>query len=99
MRQWIESLDNLMLMMNLLRDRSRNIQFEAFHVFKVRTSASLSFIIRLVLSVVICSESEEERTGGIHPRKEPRQTNGLSTEIPKRSARYSHLSNSVLTSR
>jgi len=35
MRQWIESLDNLMLMMNLLRDRSRNIQFEAFHVFKV----------------------------------------------------------------
>jgi calcium binding protein 39 len=35
MRKWIESLDNLMLMMNLLRDRSRNIQFEAFHVFKV----------------------------------------------------------------
>ena len=35
MRQWIESIDNLMLMMNLLRDRSRNIQFEAFHVFKV----------------------------------------------------------------
>ena len=23
-------------MMNLLRDKSRNIQFEAFHVFKVR---------------------------------------------------------------
>jgi calcium binding protein 39 len=35
MRLWIESIDNLMLMMNLLRDRSRNIQFEAFHVFKV----------------------------------------------------------------
>jgi hypothetical protein len=24
------------MMMNLLRDKSRNIQFEAFHVFKVR---------------------------------------------------------------
>lgn len=26
---------NLKMMMNLLRDKSRNIQFEAFHVFKV----------------------------------------------------------------
>jgi hypothetical protein len=42
MRQWIESLDNLMLMMNLLRDRSRNIQFEAFHVFKVQTPRNTS---------------------------------------------------------
>jgi len=24
-------------MMNMLRDKSRNIQFEAFHVFKVRS--------------------------------------------------------------
>ncbi|KAJ3026381.1 UNVERIFIED_CONTAM: hypothetical protein HDU68_005749 [Siphonaria sp. JEL0065] len=31
----ISSPDNLKLMMNLLRDMSRNIQFEAFHVFKV----------------------------------------------------------------
>ncbi|KAF3848068.1 hypothetical protein F7725_021096 [Dissostichus mawsoni] len=30
-----QSLKNLKLMMNLLRDKSRNIQFEAFHVFKV----------------------------------------------------------------
>jgi hypothetical protein len=43
MRQWIESLDNLMLMMNLLRDRSRNIQFEAFHVFKVPPQNSLTY--------------------------------------------------------
>lgn len=28
-------LGNLKMMMNLLRDKSRNIQFEAFHVFKV----------------------------------------------------------------
>ncbi|KAI8081724.1 calcium-binding protein 39 [Halteromyces radiatus] len=35
MTQYISNADNLKLMMNLLRDRSRNIQFEAFHVFKV----------------------------------------------------------------
>ncbi|KAI9142417.1 calcium binding protein 39-like protein [Paraphysoderma sedebokerense] len=35
MTQYIESADNLKLMMNLLRDKSRNIQFEAFHVFKI----------------------------------------------------------------
>lgn len=35
MTRYISNADNLKLMMNLLRDRSRNIQFEAFHVFKV----------------------------------------------------------------
>lgn len=32
---YIMSIENLKLMMNLLRDRSAHIQFEAFHVFKV----------------------------------------------------------------
>ena len=35
MSKYISNPDNLKLMMNLLRDPSRNIQFEAFHVFKV----------------------------------------------------------------
>ncbi|KAI9206989.1 Mo25-like protein [Polychytrium aggregatum] len=35
MTRYISDGDNLKLMMNFLRDRSRNIQFEAFHVFKV----------------------------------------------------------------
>jgi len=39
MTRYISSEDNLKMMMNLLRDKSKNIQFEAFHVFKV----SLSF--------------------------------------------------------
>ncbi|GAB5589058.1 Hym1p [Umbelopsis nana] len=34
MTRYISSAENLKLMMNLLRDKSRNIQFEAFHVFK-----------------------------------------------------------------
>jgi hypothetical protein len=35
MTRYIASEANLKMMMNMLRDRSRNIQFEAFHVFKV----------------------------------------------------------------
>jgi len=35
MTRYISSADNLKLMMNMLKEKSRNIQFEAFHVFKV----------------------------------------------------------------
>ncbi|KAK0527804.1 Hym1p [Tilletia horrida] len=35
MTRYISNEDNLKMMMNLLRDKSKNIQFEAFHVFKV----------------------------------------------------------------
>ena len=35
MTRYISNAANLKMMMNFLRDKSRNIQFEAFHVFKV----------------------------------------------------------------
>jgi calcium binding protein 39 len=35
MTKYISNEANLKMMMNLLRDKSKNIQFEAFHVFKV----------------------------------------------------------------
>eukprot|EP00050_Salpingoeca_kvevrii_P011596 m.16639 g.16639 ORF g.16639 m.16639 type:complete len:320 (+) comp3520_c0_seq1:1097-2056(+) len=35
MTKYISNADNLKLMMNMLREKSKNIQFEAFHVFKV----------------------------------------------------------------
>nr|Q9XFY6.1 RecName: Full=Degreening-related gene dee76 protein [Auxenochlorella protothecoides]CAB42595.1 putative MO25 protein [Auxenochlorella protothecoides] len=35
MMQYVSDVNNLILMMNLLKDSSRSIQFEAFHVFKV----------------------------------------------------------------
>ena len=34
MTRYIANEANLKMMMNLLRDKSKNIQFEAFHVFK-----------------------------------------------------------------
>ncbi|KAL2611751.1 hypothetical protein R1flu_023443 [Riccia fluitans] len=38
MLKYISSKDNLIILMNLLRDDSKNIQVEAFHVFKVFVS-------------------------------------------------------------
>lgn len=35
MTRYIANEANLKMMMNFLRDKSRNIQYEAFHVFKV----------------------------------------------------------------
>lgn len=35
MTRYISNPENLKMMMNMLRDKSRNIQYEAFHVFKV----------------------------------------------------------------
>ena len=35
MTRYISNPDNLKLMMIMLKEKSRNIQFEAFHVFKV----------------------------------------------------------------
>lgn len=35
MVRYVSDIRNLMLVMNLLKDSSRTIQFEAFHVFKV----------------------------------------------------------------
>ena len=40
MTRYINNPDNLKLMMNMLREKSRNIQFEAFHVFKVREAVT-----------------------------------------------------------
>ncbi|XP_020904274.1 calcium-binding protein 39 [Exaiptasia diaphana] len=52
MTRYISNPENLKLMMNLLRDKSRNIQFEAFHVFKVfvanpnKTPAILEILLK-----------------------------------------------------
>ena len=43
MTKYISNPDNLKLMMNMLKEKSRNIQFEAFHVFKVHHMADPIF--------------------------------------------------------
>jgi calcium binding protein 39 len=43
MTLYISNTENLKLMMNMLREKSRSIQFEAFHVFKVRVKMQNNF--------------------------------------------------------
>lgn len=66
MTRYIASEANLKMMMNLLRDKSRNIQFEAFHVFKVRRHRnlflSLSWMCMVPVCSGVCGESEEATT-------------------------------------
>lgn len=55
MTRYITNPDNLKLMMNMLKEKSRNIQFEAFHVFKVRTSVLLEAEFCTSLSLLLLS--------------------------------------------
>ena len=68
MTRYISSTDNLKLMMNMLKEKSRNIQFEAFHVFKVShpfysdvilTSAEVMFFMVVCVSVSVCLISQK----------------------------------------
>ena len=63
MMRYVSEVDNLKLMMVLLKDQSRSIQFEAFHVFKAR-SHCVSFQ-KLALHVFIsllkgCTHSRDD---------------------------------------
>ena len=49
MTKYISNPDNLKQQMNLLKEKSKNIQFEAFHVFKV-----MSFGVRIPIDRSCC---------------------------------------------
>jgi len=73
-------------MMNLLKDRSKNIQFEAFHVFKVSDRflsarhAQQRAEVTLLLAGVRC-ESEETTSNRGYPPKEQGETVDFPTEL------------------
>ncbi|THH20622.1 hypothetical protein EW146_g756 [Bondarzewia mesenterica] len=53
MTRYIANEANLKMMMNLLRDKSKNIQFEAFHVFKVRFLYSYVRTRKQLMAVIV----------------------------------------------
>lgn len=65
MTRYISVEGNLKMMMNFLRDKSRNIQYEAFHVFKVgqvtpRSLTSVSVLgWRTDESVGVCGQPKQ----------------------------------------
>ncbi len=53
MTKYITNPENLKQQMNLLREKSKNIQFEAFHVFKVNLLSDF-FELLFIYSTDIC---------------------------------------------
>ncbi|XP_051966183.1 calcium-binding protein 39-like isoform X2 [Xyrauchen texanus] len=69
MTKYVSKPENLKLMMNLLRDKSRNIQFEAFHVFKVfvanpnKTQPILDILLKNQIKLIeFLSKFQNDRT-------------------------------------
>lgn len=63
MTRYIANEENLKMMMNLLRDKSKNIQFEAFHVFKVSRFVEWNKVVEelidtFLIATGLCGESE-----------------------------------------
>lgn len=62
MTRYIANEENLKVMMNLLKDRSKNIQFEAFHVFKVCVLSPLLLAYGMnVCSLACVTKREREK--------------------------------------
>lgn len=91
MTRYISNEDNLKDMMNLLKDKSKNIQFEAFHVFKVCATRlgikradgnTMMLITHLPSSLAgVCCESQEAACRGEHPPAESRASRAISLKL------------------
>lgn len=83
MTRYIVSVDNLKLMMNMLRNKSKNIQYEAFHVFKVfvanpKKTRPILDILRKNQEKLITylSNFQTDRTGKLLPIREINTSGG-----------------------
>ena len=54
MTKYISNPENLKLMMTMLRNDSRNIQFEAFHVFKVGPRLGFATLVCVCTFISVC---------------------------------------------
>jgi hypothetical protein len=86
MTRYIAEEGNLKMMMNLLRDKSKNIQFEAFHVFKVSFSCVDPRLIGYpdLREKGVRGEPEEATTNREHPPEKQGQVTSLPEELPQR---------------
>lgn len=91
MNKYISNEDNLKIMMNLLKDKSKNIQFEAFHVFKVTLISffsppvsnyySSSLISTCTWYKGLRSQPAQATSHWGNPKKEQGETDRVSTQL------------------
>ena len=85
MTRYIANETNLRLMMNLLREKSKNIQFEAFHVFKVGPRSPRTFggcQTHFVPLSGVRREPEEASANRDYPEAEQGQASRLLEGLP-----------------
>lgn len=74
MTKYISNEANLKMMMNLLRDKSKNIQFEAFHVFKVGCLWFILFSLSYSSRTGLRRKPEETTSNRDYPPQEQGET-------------------------
>lgn len=89
MTRYIANESNLKVVMNLLKDKSKNIQFEAFHVFKVgfryhRLKRTYCRLTNIHNSAGFRRQPEEACWCRGDTEEEQRQTSFLPPELPQR---------------
>jgi hypothetical protein len=84
MTQYVDSGEHLKIVMKLLRDDRKMINYEGFHVFKVRHYDLRTTMWGLTIAGVCC-EPKQITGGAEDPHQQPREAPPLPPRIPRRS--------------
>jgi hypothetical protein len=85
MTQYVDSGEHLKIIMKLLRDDRRMINYEGFHVFKVRPQISDPSLYRPMLTAPgLRRQPQQVDSGAAHPDQQPREAAALSAQLPRR---------------
>ena len=87
MTQYVDSGEHLKIIMKLLRDDRRMINYEGFHVFKVCPqifNPSLSITIVHADIPGLRRKPQQVDSGAAHPNQQPREAAALPAQLPRR---------------
>jgi hypothetical protein len=82
MTQYVDSGEHLKIIMKLLRDDRRMINYEGFHVFKVLFCNSLTITIKANRPGV-CRQPEQIHGGATDPDQQPREAASVPAQLSR----------------
>ena len=84
MTQYVDSGEHLKIIMKLLRDDRKMINYEGFHVFKASSMHTVVFYSLFVLiKAGVCRESEQVARRAAYPHQQPREAATLPAFLPR----------------